>query len=305
MLKIDEVHSVADYRRFVEWIKSDPCTRKRFTHSRNSKSAKATDAFQENEQISFSTYDELLGLISFLTSMNRRQSLFYRVQVKRHETIMPSLLRLKWNSPIGEIELTDKRERVFQRLCCLHIDVAKQVTSLGVPREATLFGIREATWAILQHYELWPRPLIDITASMHVALSFALDLGAKQDGYLYVIGLPALHGSVTHHVDQHLVIAQLKSICPPCAMRPHRQDSLLVGRHPFYGFGRGDDNEKPSKNDLACRTVATIHIDNTSDGFRSAMLATEQKDFLLIEDELQLLLTEYFHQHRIWEELRG
>jgi hypothetical protein len=303
MREIQEAYSVADYRRFIEWMKGDPTTRKKFTHRKNSASVKATEAFRENDRLSFCTYDELLGLVSFLKSMNRRQYLFYRGQTKRYEAITPALFRAEWNSPIGRIDLTDKRKEIFQRLCELHVNVAKQVSTLGVPREATLFDIRESTWAILQHYGLWPTPLIDITSSLGVALSFALNFGKKKEGYLYIIGMPALHGSVTHHVDEHVVIAQLQSICPPCAMRPHRQDSLLVGRHPFYGIGQGDGNDEVDRNNLSRRTIATIHIDNSADGFRSIVSLAGQRKFLLAEDKLQDMLMNYFEKSKIWKSL--
>jgi hypothetical protein len=44
---------------------------------------------------------------------------------------------------------------------------------------------KEAVWAIAQHYELWPTPLIDITQNLRTAASFALWDGQSIGNYMF------------------------------------------------------------------------------------------------------------------------
>ena len=264
--------------------------------------------------------DELRTIISFLTAMNRRQNIYYRGQGsifdsdpdhKYGHTVRPALFREIWNCPGPDAALggrtrkvffssDDKRQVAFGRLAELHLVVAEKAKEIGLPRHDTVFGIRESTWAILQHYDLWPTPLVDITSSLHLAVCFALDFGRRNEGYVYVVGLPELHGSVTHHMDQQLVVADLRRICPPSAKRPHRQDGLLVGRHPFYGFKLGDGNDEHQRNDLAQRTIAVIRLNNKTGGFQSVLQANP-RETILEPDDLGRVLLNVFLGRAEWD----
>lgn len=136
-----------------------------------------------------------------------------------------------------------------------------------------------------------------------MAVCSALGFGSRHDGYVYVVGLPELHGSVTHHMDQQLVIADLRRICPPAAKRPHRQDGLLVGRHPFYGFKLGDGNDEHQRSDLAQRTIAVIALNNKDGGFRRVLEANPRETVLELDD-LGRALFELFLERREWDCLR-
>ena len=109
---------------------------------------------------------------------------------------------------------------------------------MGLPRWRGMRDYREVQWAVIQHYGLWPTPLIDVTSSLRVAASFALggsEAGAAEKvGYLLVVGLPHTTGSITFDIDQQLSLARLSSACPPEAKRPHYQDGFLIGRFPIY-----------------------------------------------------------------------
>lgn len=91
-------------------------------------------------------------------------------------------------------------------------------------------------WAVLQHYEIWPTPFLDLTHSLRVAASFAYGYGAAPTGYLYVIGLPQVSGSVTASSEHGLQVVRLLSILPPAALRPHFQEGYLVGEYPTLDF---------------------------------------------------------------------
>jgi hypothetical protein len=91
-------------------------------------------------------------------------------------------------------------------------------------------------WAVLQHYEIWPTPFLDVTHSLRVAASFAYGYGSAPTGYLYVIGLPQVSGSVTASSEHGLQVLRLLSILPPAALRPHFQEGYLVGEYPTLDF---------------------------------------------------------------------
>ncbi len=89
----------------------------------------------------------------------------------------------------------------------------------------------ELVWAILQHYEVCDTPLIDVTSSLRVAASFALN-SSPDDGHLFVFGLPHPSGSISYSVELELLNMRLLSICPPTAHRPYFQEGFLVGSFP-------------------------------------------------------------------------
>ncbi|MDI3461729.1 MAG: hypothetical protein OJF50_000550 [Nitrospira sp.] len=109
--------------------------------------------------------------------------------------------------------------------------IAEVISCVGTPRYFMLEHYPPAAAAILQHYELWPTHMIDVTRSLPIALSFASRARAEK-AYLYVFSLPDLRGSITSDLDQHLSISRLEAICPPAAKRPHHQDAYLIGMVP-------------------------------------------------------------------------
>lgn len=78
-------------------------------------------------------------------------------------------------------------------------------------------------WAILQHYEICPTPLLDVTHSLRIAASFASATNSRT-AFLYVLGLPNISGAITASAEAGLQVVRLSSVCPPEAMRPHIQE---------------------------------------------------------------------------------
>ena len=131
----------------------------------------------------------------------------------------------------------------------------------GLPRWRGLRDIREVQWAVIQHYQVWPTPLIDISSSIRASASFAMSSQAgsadsTRIGYLYVVGLPYSTGSITYDIDENLLLARLVSACPPVARRPHYQDGFLVGRFPFSE----PDTTTDKKSSLTLRLVAKFQL---------------------------------------------
>jgi hypothetical protein len=88
-------------------------------------------------------------------------------------------------------------------------------------------------WSILQHYEVVPTPLIDVTQSLRVACSFALldnPIGEGEDcAYVYAFALPYVNHRISIDSEDYLTNIRLLSIAPPEALRPYHQEGFLVG----------------------------------------------------------------------------
>ena len=106
------------------------------------------------------------------------------------------------NNPAGLQRVYDHLHSEIEPL------ILKVCSAFPMPRRATLSMFREAIWAVAQHYELWPTPLIDITPNLRAAASFAL-LNGRNEGELYVVALPPSTNSITFEADQHVVLARL------------------------------------------------------------------------------------------------
>ena len=227
----------------------------------------------EDEPLLACSYTELVDIVSFLSIMNKRHALYFRGQGENWPLI-PSIFRPFWTSlsktwhSIGE----SVRERVWSALNEQTRDIVQSACErLPMPRPSTLRMFREASWAIAQHYELWPTPLIDITPNLRVAASFALWDG-RASGHLYVVALPASTNSVTFDADQHVVLARLAAVCPPVAKRPHFQDGFLAGRFPFLSpvphLPNAIDRNPAHVSDLSRRLVARIELKDSDDADR-------------------------------------
>jgi hypothetical protein len=85
--------------------------------------------------------------------------------------------------------------------------------------------------AVLQHYEICPTPLLDVTQSLRIAASFASD-GADREAFVFVLGVPNLSGAITASAEAGIQVVRLSSVCPPAAVRPHIQEGYLLGEYP-------------------------------------------------------------------------
>lgn len=187
------------------------------------------------------SFRDLVERVAFLGSMNKRLTLLYRGQ-RRDVAPAPVIFRESWSCFDSNEQFTigparqhywDELQHIGQRV----YEICG-TEAFGLPRWRGLRGTREVQWAVVQHYELWPTPLLDLTSSLRAAASFAMGLEAgsaeaPRAGFLYVVGMPHPTGSISYDLDEQLVLARLQSACPPVAKRPHYQDGFLVGRFPM------------------------------------------------------------------------
>jgi hypothetical protein len=247
---------------------------------------------------SVSSFHELVGHVAFLGSMNKRLALFYRGQVSKWAPI-PTLFRDSWTCFGSEqrfiINNGTTRLQYWDELELIGRQVYKVCKDLGLPRRHGLQEVREVQWAVIQHYGLWPTPLIDLSSSLRVAATFALDLkcGSARNpryGFLYVVGMPHSTGSITFDIDQNLVLARLHSCCPPVASRPHYQDGFLVGRFPMYSV----TGASIQISNLTNRLIALFKLEDHGEFWNEDFPILRQDALSMAEDPLLERLVKVF-----------
>jgi len=204
------------------------------------------------------TFRELVKIVASISYNNPEYSLFYRGQEKDYKlmsgasSLYPSIYRVKSRS-ITEEEMQE-RFTILKKAENLLLDAFDNNNLEG---HSKLANFRELAWAILQHYEVCKTPLLDITHSLRVASSFALERNESY-GYVFVLGFPHIHGSISYYVEEELLNIKLLSICPPQAQRPYFQEGFLVGTFP------ATEKNKQPKHDVARRLVAKFKIQKLS-----------------------------------------
>src|SRR5215813_5902079 len=180
-------------------------------------------------------YRDLVRRIAELSYHNPEHVLFFRGQHKgyykrssngRVPSFYPSIYRV-----LGKSLPDEALEQRFSRLDWFSDRLLSEFKSQGIAGHDKLAKFPELVWAILQHYEVCPTPLLDITHSLRVAASFALN-GSPNGGYVFVFGFPHPNGSITYSVEQEVINIRLLSICPPDAQRPYFQEGFVVGTFP-------------------------------------------------------------------------
>jgi hypothetical protein len=175
-----------------------------------------------------SRFRELVEHVARLAYANPDTLLFFRGQDKDYQskaggtTLYPAIYR-------GDSLATRELNHRF--------DLLEQAARLLVDRfkTARVDGHRELRkkkyiqWSILQHYEVLPTPLLDLTQSLRVACSFAQLRSTDPRCYVYALGLPYLTNRISINSEHDLVNVRLLSICPPAALRPYFQEGYLAG----------------------------------------------------------------------------
>jgi hypothetical protein len=178
---------------------------------------------------------DLAKKVAQLQFLNRNYVLLFRGQPSEHTnrqentSLKPRLFRPRlgeFSNPNAEV-LTVRYERLrdAERRLVEGYDRENKLAEVRVRRQ------RIVQWSILQHYEVCDTPLLDVTQSLRIAASFA-SVEQRNEGFLYVLGVPNLSGAITASAESGLQIVRLSSVCPPEAIRPHIQEGYLLGEYP-------------------------------------------------------------------------
>lgn len=182
------------------------------------------------------SYRDLLRKVAALAYHNKQFGLLFRGQSNDymlnalgeagiHSHLYPSILR---TVPSISSSTVDMKFVLNCRFNILAAAERKLKTCAGIGEIARDQILR---WALLQHYEVCPTPLLDVTPSLQVATSFAVE--SKKDGaILYVLAVPQIAGAVAVAIDAGTQVVRLSHVCPPEALRPHFQEGSLIGNYP-------------------------------------------------------------------------
>ncbi|MGB8842527.1 MAG: FRG domain-containing protein [Aliidongia sp.] len=179
-------------------------------------------------------YRTLARQVAELQWRNRGHVMLFRGQSgdylspKSFTTMRPTIFRPPNGKSTLAKTLVEKRFAALDEADAALSDGFEKLRRTGrrqVARERLL------RWSILQHYEVCPTPLLDVSQSLRIAASFA-SLGNPDEAYLYVVAVPNISGAITAHAESGLQIVRLSSVCPPSAMRPHIQEGFLLGEYP-------------------------------------------------------------------------
>lgn len=183
------------------------------------------------------SFMELARRVAELQFMNRDYVLLFRGQdadfktSKNSTSLKPTLFRLA-HPYIDHAGILHER---FEKLRLAESRLVARYRGNQIEADR-LRRQRILRWSILQHYEVCPTPLLDVTHSLRIAASFASG-HAADEAFVFVLGVPYLSGAVTASAEAGLQIVRLASVCPPTAMRPHIQEGYLLGEYPeMAGF---------------------------------------------------------------------
>jgi hypothetical protein len=205
------------------------------------------------------SYDELVKNVAQLQHHNRKLNLFFRGQTKdyldadKKSTILAGIFRK--NPSEKKLLLKDRFVHLDDNTEKLRKAFDNRIKKLAGTH--LLHKFEEVSWALLQHYQICPTPLIDISHSLHVASSFAYEGNTGSTGVVYVLGLPWPNDALSYSTYEELVNIRLLNICPPQAQRPFFQEGYLLGNFPNY---RLDDPARVKQFDPARRIVAKFEI---------------------------------------------
>jgi hypothetical protein len=223
--------------------------------------------FDRSPGIQVQSYRELAGKIAALQFHNPHLVLLFRGQPKDYQiprdgrtTIRPSIFREE--RLFGTQEWNIEVARRYQQL-----HLAEEILSrkwndddLGDGRQSSsshrLVRSSVIKWAVLQHYEVCPTPLLDVTLSLRIAASFASLENTTDEAYLMVLAAPQISGAVSVCAHNEMQLLRLCSLCPPSAVRPHLQEGYLLGEYPELQTIEQKMNVRLHETDFGQRLVA-------------------------------------------------
>ncbi len=177
--------------------------------------------------VPITNFRELVVETAELAYLNKDHLLFFRGQGRDYvnksgaSTIYPSIYRGE-RVTRAQLQVSwDIMEAAARRLC-------DAIEEGGIGSHRDVRRRRYIQWSILQHYEVCPTPLLDLTQSLRVACSFAF-LARRSSPIVMAFGMPYVTNRISLNSEHDLVNVRLLSICPPEALRPYFQEGYLAG----------------------------------------------------------------------------
>lgn len=230
-------------------------------------------AVREAKAFEVHSFVDLTSRVAELNFRNRDLVLMFRGQgedhlnIQRNTTLKPSLFRSV--GPSRTAPGIEEVRRRYSRLEAAEKALVVEYEARGLLGRDRLRKHRMLRWAILQHYEVCPTPLLDVTQSLRIAASFA-SLSKRERAFVFVLGVPNISGAITASAEAGLQIIRLSSVCPPDAVRPHIQEGYLLGEYPEMTGADQKALYDPSEIDFGRRLVAKFSF-NPSTFWRGAV----------------------------------
>lgn len=211
------------------------------------------------------SYQELARYVAELQFWNRDFVLVFRGQPKDYlnnagnTSLRPKLFRPAKGHTNLSFDLVKTR---FEELNALDQRLVEKADDIFPGQEEVANRLRRQRilrWSILQHYEVCPTPLLDVSHSLRVAASFATD-GADDEAFLFVLGIPNLTGAITASIEAGLQIVRLASVCPSRAERPHIQEGYVLGEYPEIGSPEQKKHYGTYETDFGRRLIAKFRF---------------------------------------------
>ncbi len=209
---------------------------------------------RESKPVRIVTFRELVPAVARISNHNPDYTLFFRGQSNDYKlssgasSFYPTIFR-KPGASLSTKELDGR----YQALDNCSKELVHQLESLSIENVSKIRKFPELQWSILQHYEVCGTPLLDVTHSLRVAASFALN-GASNFSYIFIYAFPYSNGTISYSTEEELLNVRLLSACPSEALRPHFQEGFLVGTFPSRV------RRKQPSLDFGRRLVAKIEI---------------------------------------------
>jgi len=229
-------------------------------------------------------FRDLMNEVANVTLSNKNYEMYYRGQEKDYKNNQAVFYKERIPKTIiyPSICRPDRKEDGTLKHSIKKVQINKRYEELSqmielVRGKRSYFN--EYYYSLFQHYEILPTPLIDITQSLRVAASFALE--KSKTGYVYVFGLPYPNQSISYYSDLGIVLIKLQNVVPVKALRPRYQEGYLVGNYPIRPT-------KTNGDDLANRMVAKFCVDNTDGKFWDKYFQPMPREILYPEkDEVE------------------
>lgn len=257
-----------------------------FSHEKSEPIRMSCTDVRKSEGILVDSYLGLAQKIAALQFMNRDLVLMFRGQSQDYRnkngntTLKPSIFRLKPPSHFSPMKSIVAR---YEQLSMAEAQLASVYGENRLAGSTRLKRQRILRWSILQHYEVVPTPLLDVTHSLRVAASFATisaDEESCQEAYIFVLGIPNLSGAITASADAGIQTVRLSSICPASALRPHIQEGYLLGEYPEMASIDQTHNYRPHEIDFGRRLVAKFRFNPSKFWAASTYFSSTPKEAL-------------------------
>ncbi|WZL88752.1 FRG domain-containing protein [Salinimicrobium sp. 3283s] len=273
------------YQKDVYTFNSDPFKNgfKGKTEKEWNRFGASVNRIRASEGYKVDSFKELIDEVAVVTINNKAFEMFYRGQSKdylnnqaiiysdrkKKSIIYPAICRPEKKSD-GTLKYSIRKKAIKERYKKLYdlINFINRKRKTRLPDEYYM--------SLFQHYEISSTPLIDITQSLRVAATFALQ--KENCGYLYVFGLPFPNQSISYFTDLGIILLKLQNIVSVEAIRPRYQEGYLVGKFPF-------SETKTVGDDLSNRMVAKFKLDNTNGKFWDKYFQPMPNEILFPEND--------------------